>query len=112
MTPWTRSTRRSSPRTSPSGRPSSMWPPTPTSTSARSRRRRDLPHDRPPARARGPALLAGNMIRRAVLAVLLAALAAPALADDAAEKAAIRKVIADMEAAWNRGDFKGYMAGF
>jgi uncharacterized protein (TIGR02246 family) len=29
-----------------------------------------------------------------------------------AEKAAIRAVIADMEAAWNRGDFRGYMAGF
>ena len=28
------------------------------------------------------------------------------------EKAAIRQVIADMEAAWNRGDFRGYMAGF
>jgi uncharacterized protein (TIGR02246 family) len=40
------------------------------------------------------------------------AIAAPAWADDAAEQAAIRKVIADMETAWNRGDFKGYMAGF
>jgi uncharacterized protein (TIGR02246 family) len=29
-----------------------------------------------------------------------------------AEQAAIRGVIADMEAAWNRGDFRGYMAGF
>lgn len=28
------------------------------------------------------------------------------------EKAAIRAVIAAMEAAWNRGDFRGYMAGF
>jgi uncharacterized protein (TIGR02246 family) len=28
------------------------------------------------------------------------------------EAAAIRRVIADMEAAWNRGDFEGYMAGF
>ena len=28
------------------------------------------------------------------------------------EPAAIRRVIADMEAAWNRGDFRGYMAGF
>ena len=27
-------------------------------------------------------------------------------------EAAIRQVIADMEAAWNRGDFRGYMAGF
>jgi ketosteroid isomerase-like protein len=28
------------------------------------------------------------------------------------EKAAIRTVIATMEAAWNRGDFRGYMDGF
>ena len=48
--------------------------------------------------------------RMAMLGAL--AIAAPARADDAAEQAAIRKVIADMEAAWNRGDFKGYMAGF
>jgi uncharacterized protein (TIGR02246 family) len=32
--------------------------------------------------------------------------------DPAAEEAQIRRVIADMEAAWNRGDFRGYMAGF
>ncbi len=31
---------------------------------------------------------------------------------DAAEIAAIRAVIARMEAAWNRGDFRGYMEGF
>jgi uncharacterized protein (TIGR02246 family) len=37
---------------------------------------------------------------------------APAAADPEAEKAAIRAVVADMEAAWNRGDFRGYMAGF
>lgn len=29
-----------------------------------------------------------------------------------ADQDAIRTVIADMEAAWNRGDFGGYMAGF
>ena len=28
------------------------------------------------------------------------------------EKDAIRNVIAEMQAAWNRGDFHGYMAGF
>jgi uncharacterized protein (TIGR02246 family) len=28
------------------------------------------------------------------------------------EKAAILKVITDMQAAWNRGDFRGYMQGF
>ena len=32
--------------------------------------------------------------------------------DPAAEDRAIRQVIAEMEAAWNRGDFRGYMAGF
>ena len=32
--------------------------------------------------------------------------------DDEAEKAAIVNVIRTMEAAWNRGDFHGYMAGF
>ena len=53
------------------------------------------------------------MITRAVFLGLAAAFAAsPTLADDAAEKDAIRKVIADMEAAWNRGDFRRYMDGF
>lgn len=55
------------------------------------------------------------MRRRAVAAALLLALAAPAAyaaPADPAEEAAIRKVVADMEAAWNRGDFKGYMDGF
>jgi uncharacterized protein (TIGR02246 family) len=32
--------------------------------------------------------------------------------DPAAEQAAIRHVVADMEAAWNRGDFRGYMQAF
>jgi uncharacterized protein (TIGR02246 family) len=37
----------------------------------------------------------------------------PAAAVDAeVEKQAIRAVIAGMEAAWNRGDFRGYMQGF
>ena len=31
---------------------------------------------------------------------------------EAAEKAAILQVITDMQAAWNRGDFRGYMQGF
>lgn len=31
---------------------------------------------------------------------------------DDVEKSAIRDVIRTMEAAWNRGDFHGYMAGF
>jgi ketosteroid isomerase-like protein len=41
----------------------------------------------------------------------LVATNAPA-ATPAQEKAAIIKVIADMQAAWNRSDFRGYMAGF
>lgn len=48
------------------------------------------------------------------LVLLLAACAeTPRQADDrATDEAAIRQVIADMEQAWNRGDFAGYMAGF
>ena len=38
--------------------------------------------------------------------------AEPLLANAEAEKAAIRQVIAKMEEAWNRGDFRGYMEGF
>ena len=37
---------------------------------------------------------------------------AAAATSEMAEKQAIRNVIARMEAAWNRGDFRGYMAGF
>lgn len=49
-------------------------------------------------------------MRRAILcAALLLAACAP---DRAEDERAIRQVIADMEAAWNRGDFRGYMAGF
>lgn len=40
------------------------------------------------------------------------ALAPAAAASPRAERAAILKVVANMEAAWNRGDFRGYMAGF
>jgi uncharacterized protein (TIGR02246 family) len=48
-----------------------------------------------------------------LLLLLAACCKAPAPAPDpAADKAAIRQVVASMEAAWNRGDFKGYMAGF
>ena len=40
-------------------------------------------------------------------------LASPAAADSpTAERAAILATIGRMEAAWNRGDFRGYMAGF
>jgi uncharacterized protein (TIGR02246 family) len=37
---------------------------------------------------------------------------APTGATAAAEKAAILKVITDMQEAWNRGDFRAYMQGF
>jgi uncharacterized protein (TIGR02246 family) len=42
-------------------------------------------------------------------ALFLLSCSAPAKVDEAAE---IRSVIARMEAAWNRGDFAGYMEGF
>lgn len=53
------------------------------------------------------------MRRAALLALLLLAACgrAPSF-DAAAEERAIRQVIAEMEAAWNRGDFAGYMRGF
>ena len=53
-----------------------------------------------------------------VLAALVAACkpqaqcASPAAIDAEAEKQAILAVISRMEAAWNRGDFRGYMEGF
>lgn len=43
--------------------------------------------------------------------LLAAACSKPAPAPEA-DKAAIRAVVADMETAWNRGDFAGYMAAF
>jgi uncharacterized protein (TIGR02246 family) len=55
------------------------------------------------------------MMRFAYLALLVLATAACAKKPDfdpAAEEHAIRQVVARMEAAWNRGDFAGYMAGF
>jgi len=36
---------------------------------------------------------------------------APAF-DEAGERAAVFAVISDMQAAWNRGDYRGYMQGF
>jgi ketosteroid isomerase-like protein len=48
-----------------------------------------------------------------LLAILALMLAAPAPAASAAQdRAAILQTIGRMEAAWNRGDFRGYMAGF
>jgi len=49
-------------------------------------------------------------VKTLLVAALL--LAAPASASPKTERAAILTVVADMEAAWNRGDFRGYMAGF
>jgi uncharacterized protein (TIGR02246 family) len=51
---------------------------------------------------------------RACVAILVLALMAACQpqVDEEAEKQAIRAVIARMEAAWNRGDFRGYMEGF
>ena len=46
------------------------------------------------------------------LLLLLAAFSRAPANDPAVEEASIRHVIADMETAWNRGDFRGYMAGF
>ncbi len=42
----------------------------------------------------------------------LALLASPAVASPKSERAAILDTVAKMEVAWNRGDFRGYMAGF
>jgi uncharacterized protein (TIGR02246 family) len=47
----------------------------------------------------------------AVAVLTLVACSAPRV-DEQAEQQAIRDVIAKMEAAWNRGDFRGYMQGF
>jgi uncharacterized protein (TIGR02246 family) len=46
------------------------------------------------------------------LLLLLATAGCAQPPDPETEKAEIRQVIAGMEAAWNRGDFRGYMAGF
>jgi ketosteroid isomerase-like protein len=45
-------------------------------------------------------------------AISLALLASPAPARPKSDRDAILGVIAKMEAAWNRGDFRGYMEGF
>ena len=46
------------------------------------------------------------------LAGIALALAAPAAASPSSERSAILGVVERMAAAWNRGDFRGYMAGF
>jgi uncharacterized protein (TIGR02246 family) len=52
--------------------------------------------------------------RAAFLGLLIASspVAAAPRAHAQADERAIRAVIASMEEAWNRGDFRGYMAGF
>jgi ketosteroid isomerase-like protein len=47
-----------------------------------------------------------------LLAFVLLLVSAPAVATPQSDRAAILQTIARMEAAWNRGDFRGYMAGF
>lgn len=47
-----------------------------------------------------------------LVAALLALLAIPATANPAADRSQILSTIRRMEAAWNRGDFRGYMSGF
>ncbi len=51
-------------------------------------------------------------MRLAAATLALAVLAAPAMASPKSDKAAIFATVERMEAAWNRGDFRGYMAGF
>ena len=75
---------------------------------------------RPPDRDR---IGAGHALARIAAGVAMLQIALVAASDHvraqpvnaapaAHEEVAIRVVIADMEAAWNRGDFAGYMAGF
>jgi uncharacterized protein (TIGR02246 family) len=49
---------------------------------------------------------------RLLPAALALILSTPAAAGPADDRAAILTVIARMEQSWNRGDFRGYMAGF
>ena len=49
---------------------------------------------------------------KALLALTLIAVASTADATPKTDRAAILSTIARMESAWNRGDFRGYMAGF
>jgi ketosteroid isomerase-like protein len=51
-------------------------------------------------------------VKRTGALFALALVAAPAQANPASDRAAILSVVHRMEEAWNRGDFRGYMAGF
>src|SRR5262249_50879303 len=70
--------------------------------------RRPRPPWRPvPHGDRGPVPALRNLV-----AFVLLLLAVPATASPKSDRAAILSVVHRMEAAWNRGDFRGYMAGF
>lgn len=51
-------------------------------------------------------------MRFAATALAFVLLASPAMASPKSDRAAILATVERMEAAWNRGDFRGYMAGF
>lgn len=59
-----------------------------------------------------PSAIARRTLLGALSLAAPAAAAVPCTAPDPKEEAAIRRVIDAMQAAWNRGDFAGYMAGF
>ncbi len=68
---------------------------------------------KPESRGGGHKIALGSGFRRRTGLAALAVIAAiPARAEAPTPEAEIRTVIADMEAAWNRGDFQGYMRGF
>ncbi len=68
---------------------------------------------KPESRSEGRKVALGSGFRRrTALAALAVIAAAPAQAEEPAPEAEIRAVITDMQAAWNRGDFQGYMRGF
>jgi uncharacterized protein (TIGR02246 family) len=48
----------------------------------------------------------------AAVAILASCTGSPATSGQEQDVAAIRQVIGHMEGAWNRGDFRAYMAGF
>jgi ketosteroid isomerase-like protein len=51
-------------------------------------------------------------VRFAAIALALALAASPTVASPKSDRATIFATIEHMETAWNRGDFRGYMAGF
>jgi ketosteroid isomerase-like protein len=51
-------------------------------------------------------------VKLAAATLALALIASPVVASPKSDRAAILATIEHMETAWNRGDFRGYMAGF